>query len=341
MSARSLQRALAPTVLALLLVIVVVTMSTLSPYFLSVGNVVSAINLAAPLGIIAVGMTFVILIGGIDLSVASTLALSAVSAGLVSEAGSPAAVCIAVPLIVGALCGLANGWLVSRLALPAIVVTLATMAVYGGLALALSGGRSLTVHPALAFVGLGTTGGLPTPVVLWVVVVLLAALALSRTALGEYLYATGTSASAARYATLRVRALTLTVYATSGVLSGLAALLVAGMSSSAKSNFGTGFELLAVTVVVVGGAALTGGRGTLWGTAMATVFIALLNNGMSIAFVPTEVQTLFVGVTLIVTASIYRWTPPMLTRLAARRQAAPSRSGGAAAPGEIPAPTSA
>jgi ribose/xylose/arabinose/galactoside ABC-type transport system permease subunit len=338
-SPRSVQRVLAPVVLGVLLVAVVVTMSSRSPFFLGSANLLSALDLAAPLGIIAVGMTFVILIGGIDLSVGSTLALSAVSLGLATEAGLPTAVTVVVPLVVGAACGLLNGYLVSRFTLPAIVVTLATLAIFAGLALAVSGGRSLAVDPALAIIGLGKTAGLPTPAVLWAVTLLVALVLLSRTAFGEQVYALGTSPRAAEHATLRVRGLTLAVYTMSGALAGFAGLVMATMVSSAKSNFATGFELSAVTIVVVGGAALTGGRGTLWGTAMATVFIALLTNGMSISFVPTEVQTMFVGLALIVTAVVYRWVPPLLARVTAGRgDRAPVPTSPAASPRDV-APT--
>ena len=304
-------------VLIALLVLVTVSMSMLSQYFLTVDNVLSALALAAPLGLIAIGMTFVVLIGGIDLSVGSMLALSAVTLGILNESGVPTGLAAVIALGVGTLCGLINGILVSRLQLPSIVVTIATLAVYSGLALAISGGRSFPVGEEIAFLGRGYIAGIPMPVVLLLAVFALAYVILTSTTYGDQLYALGTNARALRFAALRSGAMTLSAYIVSGFLSGLAALVFASTVSSAKANFGSGYELAAVTIVVVGGTALTGGRGTLWGTLLATVVIALLQNGMSIAFVSSEVQTMYVGGALIITALIYRWLP-QLTRFTSR-----------------------
>ncbi|MFV0427662.1 MAG: ABC transporter permease [Beutenbergiaceae bacterium] len=309
-----LTRSLSSVVLVVLLAVVMVTMSVMSPHFLGVSNLLSALQLAAPIGIIAIGMTFVILIGGIDLSVGSMFALTSITTGMLCSAGLWLPLAVLVALVVGGLCGYINGYLVAALGLPAIVVTIATMAVYAGIALAISRGSSYPIPPDLNLLGQGSIAGIPTPVIAFLLIFVIAHIALSATAFGDRIYALGTNATAVRYAAQRARAYALSTYILSGVLTAVAAVIYSVMVSSAKSNFGVGYELAAVTIVVVGGAALTGGRGTLWGSLLATVVIAFLQNGLSISFVPTEIQTMFVGGALILTAVIYRWLPQILAR---------------------------
>ncbi|GAB3618300.1 hypothetical protein GCM10027416_28570 [Okibacterium endophyticum] len=318
-------RSLPAVVLTVLLLVVLVTMSMMSSHFLDIGNLLSALALATPLGILAIGMTFVILIGGIDLSVGSMLALTSVTVGLLVELGVPLVIAAVLGLVVGTLSGLVNGILISRLGLPSIVVTIATMAVYAGLALALSGGRSFPIPADLAFLGRGYVAGIPMPLICLLLLFVVAYVVLTRTAYGDMLYALGTNATALRFAGRRSNTMALSAYVVSGFLSAVAALVFCSMVSSAKANFGSGYELAAVTIVVVGGAALTGGRGTLWGTLLATVVIALMQNGFSIAFVPTEIQTMFVGAALVLTAIIYRWLPVLIReRPEARPASTPS-----------------
>jgi ribose/xylose/arabinose/galactoside ABC-type transport system permease subunit len=323
---KALTTSLSAVVLTVLLVVIVVTMSTLSANFLSVPNLLSALALAAPLGIIAIGMTFVVLIGGIDLSVGAVLALSAVTVGLACSVGVPVGAAAALGLIVGALCGLLNGVLVARLGLPSIVVTLATMSVYGGLALAFSGGSSYPIPSEFAFLGQGLVAGIPMPLVCLLVLFAVAYVALTRTTYGDKMYALGTNPTAMRFAAQKAGRLSLSAYVISGLLSAVAALIFCSMVSSAKANFGTGYELAAVTIVVVGGAALTGGKGTLWGTLLATVVIAFLQNGFSIAFIASEVQTMFIGGALILTAATYRWLPRLVAARPAGTTSAPPTS---------------
>jgi len=308
------ERMLAPVILATLLVATILVMSLLSAKFLAVGNILSALSLAAPLGIMAVGMTVVVLIGGIDLSVGSILALSAVSIGLATAAGAPAGVAALVGPVVGGLAGAVNGLIISRLGLPSIVVTIATMAVFSGLALAISGGSSLPAPAEFAAIGFGRVGGVPVPLSIGSDIFVVGLLALSATRFGERIYAFGTNERALRYAAVRTNALATSAYVISGVLSGVAALVFVSTVSSAKANFGEGYELAVVTIVVVGGIALTGGVGTLWGTLLATTVIALIRNGLSISFIPSEVQTMVTGGALIVTAVLYQWLPRLLRR---------------------------
>lgn len=316
----STSRAVPAIILGALLVATLVAMSLLSNKFLAVNNILGALGLAAPLGIIAVGMTVVILIGGIDLSVGSILALASVSIGIAYAAGAPGWLAALVGIAVGAACGWVNGMLISRLGLPSIVVTIATMAVFAGLALAVSGGSSLPAPPEFQAIGFGRLAGVPVPLIIWLAVFAVALIALTRTAFGEHIYALGTNARAVRFAGLRDRRLTASAFVVSGIVSGIAGVVFTATASSAKSNFGQGYELAVVTIVVVGGAALTGGAGTLWGTLLATVVIALVRNGLSIAFIPAEVQTMVTGAALIGTAILYQWSPALVARVRASRR---------------------
>lgn len=307
-------RWLKPTVLTVLLLSVVLYMTATNENFLSYSNFMSAFGLAAPLGLVAIGMHFVILTAGIDLSVGSTFAFAAMVTALSSSNGMPAVVSLIIGIGAGALLGLFNGVLVSTLNLPAIVVTLATMAVYSGMALIVGKGSSIPVGEELAPLGRGSLAGIPVPVLVFCAVAALAYILLEKMPYGEYLYAYGTSPVAARYAGIRTRLLNVSVYIISGTLAGLGGVVFAAMVSSAKSNYGSGYEMSAVTMVVVGGTVLTGGAGGVLGTILAAVFIALLNNGLSISFIPTEVQRMLVGIALILTAVIYQWAPQVLSR---------------------------
>ncbi len=296
-------------VLVVLLFGVLVIMSLMNPAFFQVSNLMSAVSLAAPLGFVALGMTLVLLIGGIDLSVGAMFAAGSLSTAWSSSSGLPPVVSILFGVAVGALLGFINGVLVSSFNLPAIVVTLATLAVFGGCSLALSGGSSVPVGDELAFLGQGQVVGIPVPFLVFLVTGLVMWFCLKKTAFGEYVYGYGTNPEAAKYAPLSVKKLVILVYMLAGILSSFGGCVFSAMVSSAKSNYGFGYEMLAVTIAVVGGTALVGGRGTIWGTILATLFIAFLQNGMSISFVATEVQTMVVGLALLVTAVLYKWAP--------------------------------
>jgi ribose/xylose/arabinose/galactoside ABC-type transport system permease subunit len=243
----------------------------------------------AHLGVLSVGMTLVILTGGIDLSVGSIVALSGVSMGLAWKAtGSPAAALLAA-LAVGAACGAANGLLVSRGKVPPLIVTLATLSVFRGLAYAFGGSTSTgRFSPDILAWSRNDVAGLPAPFVLTVALMLAMGVYLARTDGGRAIYAVGANAPAARLSGVPVHALKLRLYLVSGLLAGLAAVLYAAKNDSVRADIGAEYELAAITIVVLGGASVSGGEGSLAGTALGFLTLVFLQNDMALRRLPGE-----------------------------------------------------
>jgi len=254
----------------------------------------------AHLGVLSVGMTMVILTGGIDLSVGSIVALSGVSMGLAWKAtGNPAAA-LAAALAVGAAAGTVNGLLVSRGRVPPLIVTLATLSVFRGLAYALGGSTSTgRFGPEVLSWSRNDLLGLPAPFVLTLVLMLGAGIYLARTRGGRAIYAVGANAPAARLAGVPVDLLKLRVYLVSGLLAGLAAVLYAAKNDSVRADIGAEYELLAITIVVLGGTSVSGGEGSLPGTALGYLTLVFLQNDMALRRLPGEYHGLATAVLLI------------------------------------------
>ncbi|MFP4374829.1 MAG: ABC transporter permease [Spirochaetaceae bacterium] len=279
-------------------ILLVVVLSSLSEQFLTVQNILNLLLQATVNAIIAAGMTLVILTAGIDLSVGSVLALTAVVTADVLQMGVPVPLAMLVGLALGAAVGLVNGLLITKGRIPPFITTLGMMTLARGLALSYSGGRPVTGLPR-GFLDLGTTAvaGIPTPV--WIAAGIYAAgvFVLSRTTFGRYIYAVGNNPTASRFAGLPVKATTLSVYAISGTLAALAGMILVARLDSAQPVMGIRYELDAIAAVVVGGAALTGGEGTLWGTVLGALIMAIIANAINILNVsPFYAQVLQGGV---------------------------------------------
>jgi ribose/xylose/arabinose/galactoside ABC-type transport system permease subunit len=248
--------------------------------FASVDNLLNILEASSFLGLVAVGMTFVIIGGGIDLSVGSMLALSAVLAAYGSQYGSLAAVVL--PLAVCGLIGLANGVLVGRARLAPFIVTLATLLFARGLAFAVSDEGNtiyrIEAGQAVLALGQGTVGPLRFPIVIAALVVLAGWVVLTRTRYGIAVAAIGGSEEAARLMGVPIARIKTAMYAVSGLLAGLAGLLVAARSSSGQSTIGVGLELQAIAAVVIGGTLLTGGAGSIIGTLAGVLLLNVINN---------------------------------------------------------------
>lgn len=263
-----------------LVVVVLIASLVFGGRFASVDNLLNILEASAFLGLVAVGMTFVIVGGGIDLSVGSLLALSAVLAAYGSQYGSIAAVLL--PLGVCALIGSANGLFVARARLAPFIVTLATLLFARGLAFAVSDEGNTIYHieagmPVLAL-GQGSLGPLRVPVVIAAVVFLVGWIGLTRTRYGIAVAAVGGSEDAARLMGVPISRVKTAMYTASGVLAGLAGLLVAARSSSGQSTIGVGLELQAIAAVVIGGTLLTGGAGSVVGTLAGVLLLNVINN---------------------------------------------------------------
>lgn len=283
------------------LVVIVVVMSFLSPFFLTPRNLFNIVNQVSDIGIMAVGAALVIIIGGIDLSVGSTLALSLMtSAFLYRFEGMPFTVAVVAGLLLGALVGLVNGLLITYGRVQAFVATLATMSAGAGLALFITDGNPITGFPSW-FLALTTTDvlGIPLEGIILASVYLTAAFWLRFRPSGRALYAIGGNEEVVRLSGINVRALKIRVYVTAGTLAALAGMVVGSRLDSAQPTAGTADLLSVIAVVVIGGASLAGGSGSMLGTFIGLLIIGTLNNGMSLLNVSPNLQPVVIGLVII------------------------------------------
>lgn len=301
-------RALIHTPLALPVVgllAVSLLMAFASDNFFTVSNILNVLRQVSVVGILAVGMTFVILTGGIDLSVGAVMALvGTISAGLMVNVGLPWPLALFAGIGLGVLFGLFNGALVAWGKMPAIIVTLATMGIARGIGLIYSGGYPISGLPSwISWFGVGRIGNIPVPVILMLIVYAAAWLLLQRTAFGRHVYAIGGNETAARLSGVKTARVKFAVYAISGLTAGLAALILTGRLMSGQPNAGVGFELDAIAAVVLGGASIAGGRGLVIGTLIGAVLLGILNNGLNLMGINPYLQDIIKG--LIILLAIY------------------------------------
>ncbi|CAL9662615.1 Ribose import permease protein RbsC [Actinosynnema sp. ALI-1.44] len=264
------------------LVVLVVALSLLAPSFLSTQNLLNVGVQAAVVAVLAFGSTFVIVSGGIDLSVGSVAALSAmVGAWSSAEAGLPGPVALLLGLATGVVAGLVNGALVSYGRLPAFIATLAMLSVARGLTLVVSQGSPTTTPDVVSFLGSNLTPFLPVPLLVMLVFFGVTGFVLSRTYSGRAMYAIGGNEEAARLSGIDVRRQKLVIYALSGLFAAVAGMLLAGRLSSAGPQAAVGYELDAIAAVVIGGASLSGGVGRATGTLVGALVLAVLRNGLN------------------------------------------------------------
>lgn len=290
--------------LAGVLLVVVVIMSSLSPYFLTVPYMVNAMRFVSEIGLIALGMTVVMLTGGIDISVGAVLALAAVCLGLFNKIGISPAVSVILVLLIGLAAGFFNGLVITKVGIPAMIVTLATMYLYRGIALGISSGNSFPINENIYFLGAGTVFGIPVQFVILTAAYLVIGLLFRRFNLGLKLTVIGFNEEAARFSGLHITGEKIKVYALSGLFSAMAGIIFACRVTSAKSDYGTGYELDAITMAVLGGASMAGGRVSVLGTLLGTVIIELLRLGMTTANVQSEVQSIIIGAILIAAVAL-------------------------------------
>ena len=290
------------------LIVVSVLMGLASDNFFSVNNIMNVLRQVSIVGILAVGMTFVILTGGIDLSVGAVMALvGTISAGLMVNAGVPPALALMIGLLLGMGIGLANGALVAWGRMPAIIVTLATMGMARGLGLIYSGGYPISGIPSwISWFGVGRVGIVPVPVIIMLVIYGLAWVLLQRTAFGPHVYALGGNETAAKLSGVKTQRVKLLVYGISGLTSALAAVILTGRLMSGQPNAGQGFELDAIAAVVLGGTAIAGGRGLILGTLIGAVLLGILNNGLNLMGINPYLQDVIKGAIILLAIYIGR-----------------------------------
>lgn len=289
--------------------------------FFSAGNGFEVTRLAVEIGLLALALTPIIITGGIDLSVGSMMGLSAVVLGsLWRDGGLPMGVAIGLTLLAGLLGGALNALMIARLQFPPLIVTLGTFSLFRGIAEGLTRGveNYSGFSPAFLFLGQGYVGGLvPTQLFILIPAILGVGWWLHRTTSGRALYAIGHSAEGARYAGIRVQRQQALVYLLSGFASSLAAIIYVAHLGQAKSDAGTGYELMAITAVVLGGASIFGGRGTVLGTVLGLFAIVILQNGLRLSAQPAEMAGILTGVLLLATI--------LLDRLSRRGRSLPVR----------------
>jgi len=255
---------------------------------------------------VALAMTFVIVTGGIDLSVGSILGLVAILLGVFwQKLGVPLPIAMILGILVGGVAGLVNGLIITRFAVPPLIATLATLALYRGLAEGISQARSVRGYPDWFFT-LGQGEFLGVPVQLWIFAILaaVAAVILGLSTFGRATYAIGSNAIASRFSGLSVDRSLLLIYTASGLVAGLAAVIFVSRVSTTRSDMGTGLELDVITAVVLGGTSIFGGRGTIIGTLLGLVLMQALKNGLALAGVKGDGTIVVIGAVLIGTILI-------------------------------------
>jgi rhamnose transport system permease protein len=288
-------------ILAILVVVTLAALAHQSDRFFTTENLLNQGRLAAELGLVSLTMTFVIVTGGIDLSVGSILGLGAIMVGVFwHNVGLPLPLAMVLAVAVGGLCGLGNGLIITRFKVPPLIATLATLALYRGLAEGISQSRSVRGYPEWFYrLGQGEVAGVPSQVWILVLAALAAGLVLGRTTFGRATYALGANEIAARFSGVAVDRTKLLIYTASGLAAGVAAVIFVSRVSTTRSDMGTGLELDVITAVVLGGTSIFGGKGTIAGTVLGLVLIQALRNGLALAGVKGDGTIVVIGGILI------------------------------------------
>ncbi len=287
------------------LIILFVALSIASPYFLTANNLTSVARQTAVFNTMALGMTIVIISGGIDLSVGSILGLSGLVGTMALEAGYPIVVGVLAGIVIGMLCGFLNGLLVTRLRIPPFVVTLGTLGIYRGLALIFSNGLPVHKIPAaFSFLGEGNLLGIPFVAWMLVICAVLVHVVLEHTRLGRYAFAIGSNKIASIYAGIPVDFHITAVYAIGGALTGLAGMIEASRLMTGQPTAGQGYELQAIAAVVIGGGSLNGGEGSVVGTLIGAFIMGLLSNGADLLNISNYWQQVIIGSVIILAVTL-------------------------------------
>jgi ribose/xylose/arabinose/galactoside ABC-type transport system permease subunit len=278
------------------LVVLGVILWILTPHFLTVSNLLNVAQQTSINAIVAAGMTFVIIAGGIDLSVGSIVALSGVALGALLQGGQPIAVALIGAIAAGVLCGFVNGLLISIGRLPPFIATLGMMSVARGAALLFTEGRPVSgFAESFRWLATGSIGFIPAPVIVMVAIYAVAHLVLTRTTFGRYVYAIGGNEEATRLSGVPVAFHKTAIYCVSGLMSAAAAIVLTARLNSAQPIAGMMYELDAIAATVIGGTSLMGGEGSLGGTLVGALIMGVLRNGLNLLGVSSFLQQIVIG----------------------------------------------
>jgi ribose transport system permease protein len=296
------------------LAVLVVIMSVASPYFLEPQNIFNVLRNMSTISIMAIGMTMVIITGGIDLSVGSVLAMTAMlTARLMVQFGMSPWLALLAGLVAGAMVGGINGLIITKVQVNPFITTMGMMSICRGLTYLLASGLVGSVasnismrNESLNFLGAGYVGPVPFPVIEMVILVVLGSLFLANTVLGRQIYGVGSNEQASRLSGVDVDRVRLFCYTMSGLLAAYAGVMTAGLLSTAATNAGTGTELDVIAAAVIGGASLSGGEGTVYGAVIGAAIMAVLRNAFVLLGLPVYLQTVSIGVVIILAVALDR-----------------------------------
>ena len=301
-------------ILLFIFIIVIIINSNLSPYFLDYTNLMNTTFNFIEKAIIALPMILVIICGDIDISVASIIALSSVFMGMASQAGVNTLGLVAIGLFSGTTAGFLNGFIITKFGIPAIAVTLGSMSLFRGIAYVILGDKAFTKYPAsFAFFGQEYIGNtmIPFELVLFFILAIIFGTILHKTTFGRKVFAIGNNSTAAHFSGIPVNRIRLIIFAVTGLCSGLASILLTSRIGSTRPNIAYGWELEIITTVVLGGVAITGGKGNIFGVIISIFIIGFLKFGMGLINVPGKVMNIVVGLLLILAIML----PELLKRL--------------------------
>ncbi|SKA87024.1 ribose transport system permease protein [Clostridium sp. USBA 49] len=282
------------------LIILCLIISIITPRFLTITNILNVLTQVSVNAIIAVGMCFVILTGGIDLSVGSILAITGAIAATLATKNVNVILNLLIVLLIGAFIGFLNGITVAKGKIQAFIVTLATMTVFRGVTYVYTKGTPISVIDSkFTFVGNGKIAGIPMPIILIIIVVLAAWYILNQTRYGRYVYAVGGNEDSARLSGINTVKIKTLVYVICGMTAALSGVVVTSRIGSASPNAGVGFELDAIAAVVLGGTSLSGGEGSVIGTIIGAMIIGVLNNGLNLINVSPFYQSIVKGLVIL------------------------------------------
>jgi ribose transport system permease protein len=288
-------------------VILFVFLSVSTEAFFSVKNLINVLRQASTQMIVAIGMTFVLILGGIDLSVGSVACLSGtITAGMMVKNAIPTPFALLLGVLLGVLIGIINGVIIAKVKIPPFIVTLAMMSTARGAALIYSGGYPITNMPEDAlFLGRGYIADIPVPVIIMIILVATAWVVLLMTKFGRHTYAIGGNEECARLSGIKVERTKIAVYAISGASAAITGILLTMRLASSQPTLGDGLELDAIAAVVLGGTSLFGGRGYVLGTILGTLFLTVLGNGLNILSINSFWQQFLKGIILVIAVSLY------------------------------------
>ena len=293
------------------LLLLVVVVSILSPSFLNGRNLLNVFRQTSVNAIIAAGMTFVILTGGIDLSVGSVLALSGAFTASMLASGQNIFISVIIAILCGGVVGFLNGFIISKGKLQPFIATLATMTILRGLTLVFTDGKPITLGSGALAMAFGKIGGgsilkIPAPVIITIIVFIACYYILNYTKMGRYTYALGGNEEATKLSGLNTDKIKIWVYTISGILSAIAGIIITSRLYSAQPTAGTGYELDAIAAVVLGGTKLTGGKGKITGTIIGALIIGVLSNALNILDVSSYYQMMVKGIVILIAVLLDR-----------------------------------